>query len=240
MKQSGKKSVLVALLVLATFGWGCERTTQGAQVKAPQTDGEKLSYAIGFIQSEQIKRLIDTMDYDQFAQAMRDVYEGKEPALTPDEMQGAIRNAMMAKQAAEMQAQQNSPAASENLVAAEAFLAQNGSKEGVQTTESGLQYKIIAMGEGASPTPSSTVKVHYRGTLIDGTEFDSSYSRGQPAEFGVSQVIPGWTEGLQLMSPGAKFEFYIHPKLGYGPRGAGAAIGPNSALIFEVELLEVK
>ncbi len=133
--------------------------------------------------------------------------------------------------------------ASKNLVKANKFLAENRKKDGIQTTESGLQYEVISKGsgEGVSPQVTSTVKVDYRGTLVNGTEFDSSYARGTPAEFGLSGVIPGWTEGLQLMSVGDKFRFFIPPALAYGESGTrGGPIGPNEALIFEVELLEVK
>ena len=128
-----------------------------------------------------------------------------------------------------------------NLAAATAFLEANGKKEGIKTTDSGLQYEVITEGpsEGASPTAANTVKVHYAGTLINGTEFDSSYKRGEPIEFPLGGVIPGWTEGLQLMKPGDKFRLFIPPNLGYGVRGSGP-IGPNEALIFEVELIEVK
>ena len=123
----------------------------------------------------------------------------------------------------------------------EAFLAENGKKEGVVTTESGLQYKVLNEGEGDKPSPTSKVTVHYHGTLKDGTVFDSSVERGQPATFGLNQVIPGWTEGLQLMSPGAKYVFYIPSDLGYGPRGAGGGkIGPNEVLVFEVELISMQ
>ncbi|MCR4764689.1 MAG: FKBP-type peptidyl-prolyl cis-trans isomerase [Bacteroidaceae bacterium] len=127
----------------------------------------------------------------------------------------------------------------ENRIAGEKFLAENKTKEGVVTTESGLQYKVITMGKGEKPTANSQVKVHYRGTLIDGTEFDSSYSRNEPATFRASQVIAGWTEALQLMPVGSKWTIYIPQELGYGANGAGDAIDPFSALIFEVELLEI-
>jgi len=132
-----------------------------------------------------------------------------------------------------------SAAAEENEQKAEAFLAENGKKEGVKTLASGLQYKVITEGGGASPTAESTVEVHYKGTLIDGTEFDSSYKRGEPASFPVGGVIPGWTEALQLMKEGAKWEVAIPPALAYGEQGAPPVIPPNSALVFEVELLKV-
>ncbi len=122
----------------------------------------------------------------------------------------------------------------------EAYLQENGKKEGVHTTSSGLQYKVLKEGAGRSPKATDTVKVNYRGTLLDGTEFDSSYKRNQPIEFALNQVIPGWTEGVQLMKEGAKYEFVIPSKLAYGRRGAGGVIGPDETLIFEVELLSVR
>jgi FKBP-type peptidyl-prolyl cis-trans isomerase FkpA len=125
------------------------------------------------------------------------------------------------------------------LARGEKFLQENAAKEGVVTTPSGLQYKIVREGEGRRPSASDTVVVHYRGTLIDGTEFDSSYKRGEPIEFPLNRVIAGWTEGVQLMQEGAEFRFFIPSKLAYGSRGAGRVIGPNEALIFDVELLEV-
>ncbi len=125
------------------------------------------------------------------------------------------------------------------LARGEKFLQDNAAKEGVVTTPSGLQYKIVREGEGRQPSASDTVVVHYRGTLIDGTEFDSSYKRGEPIEFPLNRVIAGWTEGVQLMKEGAEFRFFIPSKLAYGSRGAGRVIGPNEALIFDVELLEV-
>lgn len=127
-----------------------------------------------------------------------------------------------------------------NLAKGEKFLAENATKEGVVTTASGLQYKILTEGTGKSPKATDTVLVHYAGTLLSGTEFDSSYRRKEPIEFPLNRVIPGWTEGVQLMKEGAKFRFFIPSKLAYGPRGAGRDIGPNETLIFEVELLKVK
>jgi FKBP-type peptidyl-prolyl cis-trans isomerase len=125
-----------------------------------------------------------------------------------------------------------------NIKEGEAFLAENAKKEGVVVLESGLQYKILTAGTGAIPTPENTVEVHYKGTLLDGTEFDSSFKRGVPAQFGVTQVIPGWVEALQLMKEGAKWELYVPADLAYGPGGTGGLIGPNQTLIFEVELLK--
>jgi len=147
----------------------------------------------------------------------------------------AFQKEMQAKMVAEMQA-----LAAKNKAAGEAFLAENAKKEGVVVTDSGLQYKIIEEGEGPSPGPSDMATVNYRGTLIDGTQFDSSYDRGQPATFPVGGVIAGWTEALQLMKPGAKWQLFIPADLAYGERGAGKDIGPNSTLVFDVELLSVE
>lgn len=130
--------------------------------------------------------------------------------------------------------------AEDALAKGKQFLAENGKKEGVKTTDSGLQYEVLTKGEGKSPKTTDTVLVHYRGTLLDGTEFDSSYKRNEPIEFPLNRVIPGWTEGVQLMKEGAKYKFFIPSELAYGASGAGGAIGPNETLIFEVELLKVK
>ncbi len=134
----------------------------------------------------------------------------------------------------------NATSPAENKAAGEAFLAENGKKDNIVTTASGLQYEIIEPGEGASPSASDSVTVHYKGTTIDGNVFDSSYDRGAPATFPLNRVIAGWTEGLQLMKEGAKYRFFIPAELAYGERGAGRAIGPNSTLIFDVELLKVR
>ncbi len=132
----------------------------------------------------------------------------------------------------------NATSPEENLKAGEAFLAENAKKENIVTTESGLQYEILTPGEGPSPTARTNVTVHYRGTTLDGNEFDSSYKRGSPASFPLNRVIKGWTEGLQLMNVGAKYRFFIPSELAYGKRGAGRDIGPNATLIFEVELIK--
>jgi len=132
----------------------------------------------------------------------------------------------------------NATSPEENKTAGEAFLAENATKENIVTTASGLQYEVLAEGEGSSPSATTSVTVHYKGTTLDGKEFDSSYSRNEPATFPLNRVIAGWTEGLQLMNVGAKYRFFIPSELAYGQRGAGADIGPNAALIFEVELLK--
>lgn len=134
----------------------------------------------------------------------------------------------------------NATTPEENKAAGEAFLAENAKKPNIITTASGLQYEVLKKGEGAKPSATDSVTVHYKGTTIDGSEFDSSYSRGEPATFPLNRVIPGWTEGVQLMQEGAKYRFYIPSELAYGSHGAGRLIGPNSALIFDVELIKIQ
>jgi len=178
------------------------------------------------------------VDPDLLLMGLKDTLSGKELQLTEEEMVQEIQNfqqEMQAKMAAEMEVK-----AAENKASGEAFLAENAKQEGVVVTESGLQYKIIEPGQGDSPGPADVATVHYRGTLIDGTQFDSSYDRGQPASFPVGGVIPGWTEALQLMKPGAKWQLVIPAELAYGERGAGQDIGPNSTLLFDVELISVE
>lgn len=194
----------------------------------------KFSYAVGFQIGQSLKRDQLDVDIKTLNDAIADVLGDKKIQLTAPEMQAAI-------QAFQQKAvEQRNAAADKNKKDGEKYLADNKKKKGVKETKSGLQYKIIKAGSGKSPNEKDTVVVNYRGTLTDGTEFDSSYKRGQPATFQVGQVIKGWQEAIQLMKTGAKWEVYIPSDLGYGPNGAGGKIGPNAALVFEVELLEIK
>ncbi len=207
-------------------------------VAAPQSDSEKVSYSIGTNLGGQFKRDGIELDAKQFLSGLTDSFEGKDLKLTPEEMM-----AVMMKFQEEMQAKMEAEAAAEggeNLKAGQEFLAANGKKEGITTTASGLQYEIITMGDGPKPTTEDKITAHYHGTLIDGTIFDSSVDRGQPASFPVSGVIKGWTEALQLMPVGSKWKVYIPSDLAYGanPR-PGGPIGPNAALIFDIELLSI-
>lgn len=198
---------------------------------------QRLSYGIAYGLGQRMAADSVPMDVPAFTAGLTDALEGAEPRMTEEE----IEEEMMAYQQRAMEEQQAlaAVAAAANQAEAEAFLAENATREGVVVTESGLQYEVIEAGEGASPGPEDTVEVHYRGTLVDGTEFDSSYKRGETVSFGVGQVIAGWTEALQLMSPGSKWNLYIPADLAYGPGGAGNLIGPNAALVFEVELISV-
>jgi FKBP-type peptidyl-prolyl cis-trans isomerase len=202
------------------------------------TQKEKLSYAIGMNIGQSMKK--DALDIDPaiLTRALKDALSGSKPQMTEEEAKAVIttfRNEMIAKKQAE-----EKKISDANKQAGEQFLATNKTREGVVTLPSGLQYKIIKQGDGPKPTATDTVETNYRGTLINGTEFDSSYKRGEPATFPVNQVIKGWTEALQLMPVGSKWQLFIPADLAYGPRSPSPEIGPNSALIFDIELLSIK
>ncbi|EFC74209.1 FKBP-type peptidyl-prolyl cis-trans isomerase [Prevotella melaninogenica] len=200
---------------------------------------DKLSYALGIGIGSQLAGMgAKELNIDDFAQAIKDVISGSELKVDNAEAQTLVQNFFQ-----EQEAKQQAAAAEAGKVAkaaGEAFLAENGKKDGVVTLPSGLQYQVLKEGNGKKPSATDQVVCHYEGTLIDGTVFDSSYQRNQPATFGLNQVIAGWTEGVQLMQEGAKYRFFIPYNLAYGERGAGAQIPPFAALIFDVELIEVK
>ncbi len=223
---------LAATLLLAPFAWtGCAANGQNTPTPTMENQNDSLSYALGVLFATNVTNQ-GIKDYApaQIAQAFADVQSGN-PAMTPDQANELVRQTMQAREAA---------AGDENLKAGQAFLAENKGKEGVIETASGLQYRVDREGDGDSPDANDRVTVHYHGTLIDGTTFDSSYDRGQPATFGLNQVITGWTEGLQTMKKGGQTTFYIPSDLAYGPRATGDVIGANSTLVFKVELLEVE
>ena len=193
---------------------------------------------IGTGYSQGLKKQSVDVDWNLIAQGMKDAAAGSKTRLTQDEAKAVLNEVQTEIQ--KQQQEKTQQAAAANKTEGEAFLAANKSKDGVVTLPSGLQYKILTAGAGPKPTASDSVKCNYRGTLIDGKEFDSSYKRGQPATFEVGQVIKGWTEALQLMPVGSKWQIFVPSSLGYGERGAGAEIGPNATLIFEVELLSIE
>ena len=201
------------------------------------TDEQKLGYIIGMDIGKSLREQGTAVDLDALIDAISATYKGEDLAMTAEEA-AAIRQEYVQKRQAAQQAESTAVGAS-NLAEGQKFLAENKGKEGVQTTTSGLQYKVLTMGDGAKPAATDTVKVHYSGKLLDGTEFDSSYARNEPISFALNRVIPGWTEGVQLMPIGSKFVFYIAPELGYG-EGGGGPIPPNSTLVFEVELLDIE
>jgi len=197
------------------------------------SEKQKDSYSVGYQVGGDFKRQDMDLDPAALVQGVQDALSGAEPAMPPEEMHKTLVE--LKKKIVEAQAAKMKELGEKNLAAGKAFLAENGKRKGVKTTASGLQYEILTAGKGDSPKASDAVTVHYRGTLIDGTEFDSSYNRGKPMTISLDRVIKGWTEGLQLMKPGAKYKLFIPPDLGYGERGAGGSIPPNSTLIFEVE-----
>jgi len=199
---------------------------------------DKVSYSIGLDIGMTFKKQKMELNSDALAAGVKDGLSGVQPLLTEDE----VRQVMMtfSKEMTEKTAMANKEAGEKNKAEGEKFLSENKNKPGVKTTASGLQYKVLKEGSGSPPKETDTVVVNYRGTLVDGTEFDSSYKRGEPATFPVNRVIKGWTEALQLMKPGSKYQIFIPANLAYGERGAGGDIGPNATLIFEVELMNVK
>ena len=240
------KSVLTAMTMgVSMFLFGCNNGGQQAQTaqatKSTMTitnespELEKVGYSLGYMMAEGNKGQVDDLNLDAFETGFRDGYEEKESALTQEQMQQVLVSYQEKKQA-ELIKEMEAKAAS-NKEEGQKFLAENKTKEGVQTTDSCLQYKVVKEGTGASPKATDMVKVHYEGKLIDGTVFDSSYERGEPIEFPLNQVIPGWTEGVQLMKKGAEYELYIPSDLAYGETGT-PGIEPNSVLIFKVELLD--
>jgi len=209
---------------------------------AQPTSGEhyEVSYLTGYQIGQNLKGAGLEIDIDTLAVAITDGMQGKDSALSEEQQQAAIAAQRAARQEAIEKARQERAAAAETSKAeGEAFLAENAQREGVTVTESGLQYEVITMGDGPKPVKEDKVRVHYAGTLIDETPFDSSYQRGEPIDFQLSNVIAGWTEGLQLMPVGSKFKFFIPSDLAYGPQDRGAVIKANSTLVFEVELLDI-
>lgn len=221
----------ITLAILATPAFAEDRP-------ALKDTKDKVSYSIGLDIGLTFQKQKMEINTDVLAAGVKDGLSGAKPLLTPEEVRQVMTQ--FSKDMREKTAAASKEAAEKNTKEGEKFLAENKAKAGVKTTASGLQYKVEKEGNGPPPKETDTVVVNYRGTLIDGTEFDSSYKRGEPATFPVNRVIKGWTEALQLMKPGAKYHLYIPSNLAYGAGGTGGDIGPNATLIFEVELLSVK
>jgi len=230
------KRILFSFTACLILVSGCAQTDSKKGKKKSSDNVElttaldSVSYAIGLSVATSLKgQGVDNLNGDAVRMAIANVNSDTEHPFSAQDADGIVRNYMQAQMAIQQEA---------NIKKGKDFLVENAKKKGVVQTESGLQYKVITEGEGEHPAATNQVKVHYHGTLIDGTVFDSSVDRGEPITFGLNQVIKGWTEGVQLMKPGAKYEFYIPSELAYGERGSGQ-IGPNETLIFEVELIEV-
>ena len=245
MKKIYLSTLAIALIGLTMSGCNEDKVAKAADAQeaaaqnvALTTSQEKLGYAIGLQIGSQLAATKDAMHTESLILGIKDALENKQPRLTNEEMQAAK---MAFQQEVQERAQKEiAQLAEKNMVEGENFLAENKGKEDVVTLPSGLQYKVLKAGTGATPSATDTVVTHYTGRLISGQVFDSSVQRGEPATFPVNGVIAGWTEALQKMKEGGKWELYIPAKLAYGERGAGQVIPPNAVLIFEIELLEVK
>lgn len=221
---------IFAAMLLIGFA-SCNQSTTSSNAKV-ETEADTVALALGYSIGENLKTQFPDVTPEFIAKGIVEAYQGKENPLfdSPQATDAAIRAYLSAESEKKAEA---------NKKAGEAYLEENAKKDGIQVTESGLQYEVIVEGDGEKPAAENTVKVHYHGTTIDGEVFDSSVDRGEPTTFPLNGVIPGWTEGLQLMPVGSKYKFYIPSDLAYGQRGAGNMIGPNSTLVFEVELLEI-
>lgn len=228
IKQRVMACAVSAGLLFAAFGAGADSL---------DSQTERDSYMLGMDIARSLKNLDTDIDGDAFFRAFQDVMQDRPALMSEQEFNQAKTDFQQRLQ--RRATEQREVEASENRAEGEAFLAENAQRDGVNVTDSGLQYEVIESGDGPNPGETDRVTVHYRGTLIDGTEFDSSYSRGEPATFALNQVIPGWTEGLQLMEQGATYKFYIPSDLAYGERGTPGIIGPNQVLIFDVELISI-
>lgn len=228
------KSVWMAVLAVLVIAG----SVVGEEPVSLKSQKDKISYIIGLDIGNNLKRQNADVDLDILLRGMKDALSGTKPALSENEMREVTT--AFKQEMAKKQAEETKKLAEKNKKEGAAFLEENKKKEGVKTLPSGLQYKVITEGSGRSPKESDTVTVNYRGTFVDGTEFDSSYKRGEPATFPVNGVIKGWVEALPLMKEGAKWQLFIPSDLAYGETGAGNAIGPNATLIFEVELISIK
>jgi FKBP-type peptidyl-prolyl cis-trans isomerase FkpA len=251
MNRFPRIAVVAAFVSLAVAA-GCqqkggdaaEKPATEAQQKDPDaipglaTEKQRVSYMIGMDLGKSLEPVKDEIDLETMNRALKATLAGDKPLMTEEQAQKvreSFAQKMQAQQIAEMMAE-----AKENQAKGQAFLAENAKKPGVQATASGLQYQVIEEGKGPKPAPTDTVRAHYKGTLLDGTVFDSSYERGEPATFMLPQMVPGWQEGIPLMSVGSKYRFWIPAELGYGERGTpGGPIPPNATLVFEVELLDI-
>ncbi|MBU2954720.1 FKBP-type peptidyl-prolyl cis-trans isomerase [Marinobacter sp. F3R08] len=231
------KKMFLALAVTGLVA-GCSTPPEAPEQPDLDSTDQKVSYGMGLVLGERMGNDLPNLQMDQFLQGIQHGHAGDDEAkrMSREEIQQALMSYQ--QQLQEEQGKQMEELAQKNLDAGKAFLAENAEREGVETTESGLQYEVLEQGDGEKPEATDTVQVHYTGELLSGEVFDSSRERGEPVTFALNQVIPGWTEGLQLMSAGARYKLYIPSELAYGP-GGNRAIGPNETLVFDVELLEI-
>lgn len=233
------KLLLAAALGAALVGCNQQHDHEADAPMVLETDEQRVSYGMGVGLGQRIQQETFSIDIDAFSQGVRDAVAGGEQLMTQEEIMTQMQD-FQQKQIAKQQ-EEVAKLGETNKAEGDAFLAENGKKDGVITLESGLQYSVVEAGDGAKPSAEDEVEVHYAGTLLDGTEFDSSYKRGSTVSFPVNGVIPGWTEALQLMTVGSKWKLFIPSDLAYGPGGTGGGpIGPNQTLLFDVELVSIK
>ncbi len=239
-----KKVLVLCLTILFIVTINCSKNNQMDEpgLISPQnisldTPEKKTSYAMGYNMGKNFKEIYQNIHQDSLMRGVIDAIKQNDSLIPRDEINSILME--LQQKVSEQQRDERKNMGDKNKTMGKEFLKKNANKPGIEVTSSGLQYQIVKKGTGSKPTSTDRVKVHYRGTLINGTEFDSSYKRNQPASFRLKKVIPGWTEALQLMNVGSKYIFYIPSELAYGERGAGNVIGPNATLIFEVELLEI-
>ncbi|MCK4942526.1 MAG: FKBP-type peptidyl-prolyl cis-trans isomerase [Candidatus Aminicenantes bacterium] len=238
------KTIVVIIFILLLLNITCTKSSPSkkSEIKPGQdisldTPEKTTSYSMGYNMGKNFKEIYEKIDQDTLIQGIIDAINQKDPQISMKEISDTLMK--LQKQVAEQKKEEQKTMAEQNKKIGTQFLEKNAKEKGVKVTASGLQYKIINQGKGANPVATDRVRVHYRGKFIDGKEFDSSYKRGEPTTFRLDQVIPGWTESLQLMNTGAKYVVFVPSELAYGERGAGNVIGPNSTLIFEIELLEI-
>ncbi|MEM1134521.1 MAG: FKBP-type peptidyl-prolyl cis-trans isomerase [Bacteroidota bacterium] len=232
------QTIIAGFLVIGV-SVSCDKLAGGDTISNASIESslDSVSYSAGVSLGNNLKSQIEDFSSDLVLKGMADVLKEKDLVISQAQCEQLIQEFVTQKQ--QEQAAEGQQTAQENLEKGMAFLEENGKKDGITTTESGLQYEVMKEGTGASPKAEDVVTVHYHGTLLDGTVFDSSVDRGEPTSFPLNRVIPGWTEGLQLMKTGAKYKFFIPSALAYGPAGSRGAIGPNETLIFEVELISI-
>ena len=240
-----KKLIFIAMLTVLIIGVGCNSKNssvdQGDAKLTLDSKMQKTSYAMGYNMVQNLKRIPEDIDFVAVVQGVRDAAKGEKPKIGQDEIATLLNDFQQNIRRQPKRPAVNKELAEKNKMEGEKFLQENTKKEGVKVTGSGLQYQVMKPGQGDQPVATDTVIVHYRGTFLDGNEFDSSYKREKPIEFPLNGVIRGWTEGVQLMKKGAKFRFFIPANLAYGPNGTpDGKITPNATLIFEVELIEIK
>ena len=222
--------ILLSFLLASSTMVSCYKFQSFFSKKASlKSEEDKKSYSMGYLLGNNIKRMENNLIVNAFLDGMKDSLNNKKSIINQDKL---IENKKQLSQS-------NNQKGEQNMIEGQKFLAENSKKEGVKVTNSGLQYEVLKEGSGNKPLSTDTVEVHYRGTLINGTEFDSSYKRNKSTSFPLNRVIKGWTEGVQLMKQGSKYKFFIPSELGYGSQGGGGVIPPNATLIFEVELLNI-